>query len=186
MPDHTTTSSLANEWLDATLALIQKDPAAAKAAIDAMEDVTQKVRPVLALKTGETCAASREMSDAHAADVLPMPFDRERADGTHGLTRNQLSKVRAVYLMDALTKEGMHHTLATILAAVKAHNFRTDDGGELTEAAVRSHLHRLKKSGYVTMISSGVYQLTKDGFDHLQRERIGQGPLIETFRNATR
>ena len=187
MTDLSKTETLANDWLNETLALIQKDPAAAKLAIDAMEDLTGKVKPVLELKIGsdacDTVSSPPETVDHGDGNA---PSTQGAQSESHGLTRNQLSKVRGVYLMDALTQGDTHHTLASIVSALKAHDFRTDDGSELTEAAVRSHLHRLKMAGYVAMISSGVYQLTPDGFEYLQQQRVGQKPLLDKFSAAVR
>ncbi len=183
--EQTGAQALADAWFDAQLKLISDDPDAAQEAFDAMDRVNDMLRPLLEKKVGKTGAAHGVVVDfvTHQGGAA---VDNSPRDETDGLTRNQRSKVRAVYLMEALAKGGPHHTLAALFAELRGYNFRDEQGNELTEAALRSHLFRMKDAGYVAIVSTGVYELTSDGFAHLQRERTAQQPLIERFCGSGR
>ena len=181
--DQSPAQGCARAWYDAQLQLISTDPAAASAAFEDMKRYNDALRTVWELKVG----AGAFGGDVIGVSAAPAPTAADAIPAaSHGLTRNQISKVRAVYLMDALATGGPHHTLASLHASLKADHFEDEHGQEITEAALRSHLFRMKDAGYVAVVSTGVYELTEKGFAHRKLEHVAQQPLIERFREGGR
>ena len=176
MDDNSGTRAFAKRWLDSTLELSHTNEAAAESAVRDMEKLTKKLRGILDFKS--ECDAHDAPAEANGV-VVPLHSD-EPVQDARGLSRNQMSKVRAVTLMDVM-KDDVHHSLAALQSALGARGFT----GE-TEAAVRSALFRLKESGYIVTVGTGVYKLTPEGFEHLQRERVAQEPLLNKFEDAMR
>lgn len=185
--DQHETTRLAKDWLTALAALIASDPAAAKASIADIEHKAELGRQLIsettacagasvAVSSGALLNGGRHTESGAATQHYSNP------SASHGLTRNQLTKVRGVYIMEALTAEGGPHLLSAIHARLIADGFSDEDGAPVSESAVRSHLYRLAENGRVTSVSKGLYKLSKDGYEDLERERIAYAPLIEKFR----
>lgn len=185
--DQSPAQARAKDWYDAQLKLISEDPQAAGAAFEDMKRYNDALRTAWELKVGSGDALRDVVVDIAsvrgAPSVVPSAAD-ETAD--HGLTRNQVSKVRAVYLLEALARDGSNHPLSELHAELRADGFKDEHGKDLTEAALRSHLFRMKEAGYVAIVSTGVYELTNAGFDYLKQERVAQKALVERFRGLSR
>ncbi|MFA5950640.1 MAG: hypothetical protein WC807_10190 [Hyphomicrobium sp.] len=158
------------DYIDLVAKLAGYDPGAA---ISLITQHIEKVRMI-------SDYAGLRVGSAGAEAVDPATGDRASQGGTQGgqesdlddLGRNQRSRIREAVILDIIERNAAPCALQKLMTGLAGR--RIVD----TQAAVVSHLHRLKSNGLITQPGSGFYDITTDGLGHLRKLRASLGSLV--------
>lgn len=158
-------------FIDQAARLAARDPAQAIALIS---DLVAKAK---------TIADYAEIRVASGAGlVAPAAVSGEGRSGSSGLAvaggdaddlgRNQRSRIREVVVLEILQRQGAPCALSALMSGLASRGFSD------SQAAVVSHLHRLKSNGLIAQPGNGFYDITSEGHGHLRRLKASLGSLV--------
>lgn len=155
-------------FIETVARLARSDPAKAKTVI---AEVMGKASTIdgfatIALGSGHAPASALTLDVAGAGVLSQAEADRDE------LGRNQRSRIREAVLLDILQANAGPCALTKLMAGLAGRGIAD------TQAAVVSHLHRLKANGLITQPGNGFYDITSDGLGHLRKLRASLGPLV--------
>ncbi len=152
--------TLANESPNDALVVIQT----IRGKLDALETLLGDAEPLQAGRSVGTAPTVINGSGDNAAGGR---------DEMEDIGRNQRSRVREMYLLEALSSDARPFSLQQLMRCLEEEGF-----GDAS-AAVVSQLHRMKKVGIIEQPANGMYVVTKEGLGHLRTLKASFGALVK-------
>jgi hypothetical protein len=154
------------------------DPACVRNLISEFRDKLALLdRVIAAAEDGRTLYEPTEFAPDERRESRPqVETAASGTDDFEEIGRNQRSRVRELYLLDALSRETRAYSLQQLLTALSQKGFLDSSG------AVVSQLHRLKKLGLINQPASGMYEITTEGLGHQRKLRTSFGAFTGDAR----
>lgn len=150
------------------------DPAAANQILGHVDEQIELIRRFSALRGNAASIVDRAAAGVHSEGMASSEGGLGAGGGLDlgDLGRNQRSRIREAVLLEIIELNGGPCALTSLMVEI---GFR---GLNDSQAAVVSHLHRMKAGGLIGQPGNGFYDVTGDGLEHLRKLRATLGTLM--------